>query len=1031
MNGLLRRNTNTITKTATETKTDTSIVDSSVDFDFGISIIEEQIRKNYLSRISEMRVAPVEMPDLECDLIDNVRLYHLSEVVYKKGESAKDKFTTVFNALAPFNATVFVIIDSDGESTDFYIGVRNNEFDSEKKRSTVTLGDTLKNTLIGQFPGTRIEDRNRKQISLLSQKIRERRSFASVSVLGSDKKEDIKDEAEFVQGLEKLGNAMAGRKYIGIIIAQNQTSKEIQELRQIYQNLYTQLSPFQKEQMSDSTAYGKSHKQSFYELDSKQRSAYIAQKVADASAGFVAGAGTGALSGAGVGLIFEGIGAIPGAIIGGVAGGAIGAVGKIVAPSESVIQDFVPKQQISETKTTSKTVTVENKQITDLLKLIDDNLKRIDECESYGMWSTAAYFISDDMSSAEIAASNYRSLMSGKDSGKEVSAINSWRRTDDNPDTDNLAKYLSRFAHPLFCIGDNDECEILTKAATSISGKELGLHLGLPRSTITGLPVIEHAEFGKEVVSYSLIHDNTSINPEDFIVLGNIYDLGQTTNKQVCLDNNSLNMHTFITGSTGSGKSNTVYQMLCELHQDDINFLVIEPAKGEYKDVFGNWNDVNVFSTNPNVAEMITINPFMFPKSIHVLEHVDGLVEIFSVCWPLYDAMPAFLKDAILRSYEYVGWDLGSSTFEGEELEFPDFDILVEHLDNLIDASDYASDIKSNYRGALITRVKSLTVGLNKFLFNANQTPYYRVFDENCILDISRVKSNETKALIMGLMVYALNEYRMDNKSGNNRELRHVTVLEEAHNLLKNTSNGTPEIVGKSVEMITQTIAEIRTYGEGFIIVDQSPSSVDIAAIKNTNTKIILRTPEAKDREAVGRSIGLSDDQVNEIAKLPSGVAVVYQNDWLNPVLTRVNKAAVEETVYSVNSGLKILTKREARTIVLKMVMDPWIGDEVYSENDLRSAVSVLDLRSKVKRRIELLEKEYISNNGKLVWDEKDLNILSSLVQAILEIKDSDFLEINTKDDLFNLVSSRLSNVSDDALNEICFYVTYGGDVDD
>ena len=110
-------------------------------------------------------------------------------------------------------------------------------------------------------------------------------------------------------------------------------------------------------------------------------------------------------------------------------------------------------------------------------------------------------------------------------------------------------------------------------------------------------------------------------------------DLGQVTNKKVELDNKNLNMHTFITGSTGSGKSNTVYQMLTELRQDRIPFLVIEPAKGEYKDVFGHLEDVNVYSTNPNIAELININPFMFPPSIHVLEHIDGLVEIFSVCY--------------------------------------------------------------------------------------------------------------------------------------------------------------------------------------------------------------------------------------------------------------------------------------------------------------------------------------------------------------------------------------------------------------
>ena len=99
----------------------------------------------------------------------------------------------------------------------------------------------------------------------------------------------------------------------------------------------------------------------------------------------------------------------------------------------------------------------------------------------------------------------------------------------------------------------------------------------------------------------------------------------------------------------------------------------------------------------------------------------------------------------------------------------------------------------------MLTRVKSLAVGLNKYIFTEEQTPYEQLFDENCILDISRVKSSETKALLMGLMVYILNEYRMDQKTENNTGLRHVTVLEEAHNLLKNTSGGESELIENPV----------------------------------------------------------------------------------------------------------------------------------------------------------------------------------------------------------------------------------------
>jgi len=978
-----------------------------------LEIIEEGIRKNYLARLTEMPIAPIgNLMPLEMDLIDNVRLYKITEMVYQKGEPATDKFTTVFNTLSTYKATAFIVLDSDGKKTDFYVGVRNDEVDESLKRSTVTLGDTLKNTLIGHFPGIKIRNENRFRISELSDKIARQQNVASVSVVGNSKSNREQSNEQFVQGLEKLALAMQGRQYIGIIVAENQSPQVIQMLRKGYQDLYTKLSPLQKVQFSTNDTSSVSRSKSFSEMNGKQKAAMLAGAVTSL-AGVVGGAVGGGLGSGGIN------GASSGAMIG----------GQIAGQFNGFINSLAPNEQVSESRGTSTSTTTENKVVTDLLQLIDNSLKRVNEYDSYGMWNVAGYFISDDMSAAEIAASNYRSLMNGENSGREVSAINSWRRN--NPhlkgNFEDLSTYLSRFVHPKFCYGYNEDSCVLTDASTSISGKELGIHLGLPRATVSGLPVIEHAEFGKEVTAYRLFAREEKTNPEDRMTLGRVFDLGQITNKVVELDNESLNMHTFITGSTGSGKSNTVYQMLSELHQDRIPFLVIEPAKGEYKDVFGSWEDVNVFSTNPNVAQLININPFKFPESIHVLEHIDGLVEIFSVCWPMYDAMPAFFKDAILKSYEEVGWDLGSSTFEGDEVEYPDFEVLVEKLNDLIEASDYASDIKSNYRGALITRVKSLTVGLNKFIFTTEQTPYEILFDENCILDISRVKSNETKALIMGLMVYILNEYRMDHKAGNNSGLKHVTVLEEAHNLLKNTNGGESELIGKSVEMLTQTIAEIRTYGEGFIIVDQSPSSVDIAAIKNTNTKIVLRTPEANDREAVGRSMGLTENQVNEIAKLPSGVAVVYQNDWVSPVLTMVEKAKVSEIPYDYKPLTKIKSIRESRTEVIRAIMEPWLPGDMIAFSELARALNCLEVSRANRKLLSVMLSTYKNHNGHIIWHENSISLLKELLFDILDISQKNFrntVQSGNPNVLRREIALKTIGFSLEDIDEICHVLT-------
>lgn len=973
-----------------------------------LEIIDEYVRKKYLTRLSDMQIMPLgELTPLEEDLIDNVRMYRITEMVYQKDESVMDKFTTVFNTLATYNASVFFLIDSDGRQANYYLGVRNNEAnDSVKKRSTVTLGDTLKQTLIGHFPGVKIENEDRKKIAEFSEKIMGLKNVTSVSVVGSSRREKERSQNEFAQGMEKLCLAMSGRPYTAVIIADNKNAWDIQQERKKYQELYTALSPLQKMQISDSKAETESRSQSFAEMNGKQKAAMITNAV-------ISVAGTAA--GIGLGAMFGGTAAMLGGQIGGQVGGQIG----------NFISSLAPTKQISKAITTGTTITEENKAVTDMLVMLDEALKKMNEYDSYGLWNVAGYFLSDDMSAAEIAASNYRSLMNGDNYGREVSAINSWRSNDLElaGEYRDLTTYISRFVHPQFNYGGN----ILVTPSTNISGKELGLHLGLPRSTVPGLPVIEHAEFGKEVNTYQLFEKEVSNRPEDRVTLGRVFDMGLITDKIVELNNKSLNMHTFITGSTGSGKSNTVYQILMELRQDRVPFLVIEPAKGEYKDVFGHLSDVNVFSTNPNVAQLININPFKFPRSIHVLEHIDGLVEIFSVCWPMYDAMPAFFKDAILKAYEAVGWDLGSSTFEGDNLEYPDFDILAEQLDKLITNSDYAAEIKSNYRGALLTRVKSLAVGLNKYIFTEEQTPYEQLFDEKCILDISRVKSSETKALLMGLMVYILNEYRMDQKTENNTGLRHVTVLEEAHNLLKNTSSGESELIGKSVEMITNTIAEIRTYGEGFIIVDQSPSSVDIAAIKNTNTKIVLRTPEANDREAVGRSMGLSTAQVNEIAKLPSGVAVVYQNNWISPVLTLVDKAKVKEEAYKYENPAFIKTVREARTELLCMLLQPWVNREQYRGKILRNDLKALDIPKKMKDCISECIEQYLFFQGNMIWKAEEIAYLQILVKAVLAISDAEFKNIvlNGKaDELRITIKQKTIGLSYQEIEEVCCVLT-------
>lgn len=531
-----------------------------------------------------------------------------------------------------------------------------------------------------------------------------------------------------------------------------------------------------------------------------------------------------------------------------------------------------------------------NKAVEELLTRIDEQIKRTKESEDYGCYSCAAYFLSSRPSKALLAANTYRSLMIGEGSSVESGAVNLWQ---DRASVTAMREYLKRFTHPVFArqLWENEADSLFYTAGTLVSGRELPTHLGLPTRSVHGLPIIEHAEFGRNV-------PDEAMPDEDKMNLGKIYHMGKEEAAGLLLNRQAMASHTFITGSTGTGKSNAVYHLLDEITKNgQTTFLVVEPAKGEYKNVFGNCTDVQVFGTNPRETPLLRMNPFAFPENIHILEHIDRLVEIFNACWPMYAAMPAVLKDAIERSYQKVGWDLRNS--ESEKGIFPTFFDLLDILPGVIEESHYSKDTQSDYVGALCTRVKSLTNGIyGSVLCAEDALSDAEMFDQNVIVDLSRVGSMETKSLLMGILVMKLQEYRMCS-SGMNSRLRHVTVLEEAHNLLRKTSAEQSQeganLQGKSVEMLANAIAEMRTYGEGFIIADQAPGLLDMSVIRNTNTKIILRLPDEEDRKLVGKSAALKEAQIDELSKLPLGVAAVYQNEWPEAVLCKIEAYPMPE----------------------------------------------------------------------------------------------------------------------------------------
>ncbi|MCH5193408.1 MAG: ATP-binding protein [Oscillospiraceae bacterium] len=983
-----------------------------------LQVVDDVILKNYISNLSDLEVVPLDKSVLDSNISDNVLFFKINEMVYEKDEFASYKFASVFNSLASTRSSIFVIIDSNGVRTDFYMGVRS----LDDERTTSSLKNTLENAMSGQFPGLKTTDYTVDEIQNILNGIKGN-SISSVSCVANSREENLNKNAEFVQGLEKLVLSMRGQKYTGIIIANTTDQNQLRTLRREYESVYTQLSPFATMQIN----YGHNSSTGTNESTSDGINESVTNTVSDSDTN-----GTTDTTGSSVShstskenttsKVIKGVAAassiigaalapVTGGIslaVGGVVSGGLGllgaAVSGTVSDSESTNNSHSENSSHSHSESTGTTkgtshtytygtsvteglsnaitLTAHDKSIEDMLARIDKQLKRMDEFESLGMYECAAYFLSVDQYASEMAAATYKAIMGGENTGVEIAAINSWGIYEQEK-TALVEQYVKNFIHPVFKYsGTLGNIEVTP--SSMVSGNELSIHMGLPRKSVCGLPVIEHSDFGKEVVNYDGNVSQNGIN------LGKVFNMGSSCPNNVYLDRNSLSMHTFVTGSTGSGKSNTIYELIRQCNNSGANFMIIEPAKGEYKHVFGNRPDVNVYGSNPEYSELLRIDPFKFSNGIHVLEHVDRLIEIFNVCWPMYAAMPAVLKDALLKSYEDCGWDFSTSkNIYGENI-YPSFIDLQEELVEVINGSAYSEEVKSNYMGSLVTRVKSLTNGLNGQIFTSNEIDNRILFDKNVVIDLSRIGSLETKSLIMGLLVMRLSEYRMSTAEEMNVTMKHITVLEEAHNILKRTSTEqnpeSPSVAGKSVEMISNAIAEMRTYGEGFIIVDQSPSAVDVSAIRNTNTKIIMRLPDETDRRLAGKAAGLKDNQLDEIAKLPKGVAVVYQNDWVDPVLCKIQKYKGEERRYnykqtevSYNSTSKL--KKKLLELLLKNRVKNSIDADIEG---IKRLLPNSELSSRTKIAMRNLLSEYQRKGELAAWNEDKFEILSEIVSNVL-----------------------------------------------
>lgn len=437
--------------------------------------------------------------------------------------------------------------------------------------------------------------------------------------------------------------------------------------------------------------------------------------------------------------------------------------------------------------------------------------------------------------------------------------------------------------------------------STPLNTEELSLETSLPRKDVPGL------RFVRSSVRFA---NNPGANDcKGMLPMGKIIDSGVVQGNDYSIDVNSLVKHSLIVGSTGCGKTTTCKTIINEVLNRNVPVLIIEPVKDEYVRWAVKWNEehpekpVNIYMPGVKNLEIygvkegaralspLKLNPFqpaaVAGAPIDLLTRCEQLTALINASLPNSDILPVIMEEAFFTFLsEIYKYEFTSGETEQKE-DYPKLDKVLPVARRILNGRGYSQEIANGLAAALDTRFQYLVRGKRGEILNVfRSTSYEKLFNQTTVVNLSKIANQKDKALIMSLLMLSLYEYRISaynydeayRRDAQKNELLHLTVVEEAHNVLAKphadlAGVGNPQQV--VAELFGNMLSEIRGYGEGLMIVDQVPTRLIDDAIRNTNYKIAHRLSAREDVDVMAAALGLRIDQQSLIPLLQQGQAVI------------------------------------------------------------------------------------------------------------------------------------------------------------
>ena len=456
-----------------------------------------------------------------------------------------------------------------------------------------------------------------------------------------------------------------------------------------------------------------------------------------------------------------------------------------------------------------------------------------------------------------------------------------------------------------------------------------------------------------------------------------------------------LKKHMFIAGVPGSGKTTAMFNILVQLSRADIPFLIIEPAKTEYrilkalkhhknKELKKLGEMIRIYSPGNEDLSPLRFNPMSYPEGISLDEHMNNLMSCFQAAMPMEGPLPALLAEAVEKVYE--------------DHEDPYFADLMDAMTKIMKEKNYDSEIKGNLETAIAVRLSPMVRRSMGKVFQKTETPneLATLLENPVIIEMDALSQDQANLMTLFILT-SLREYIKCNRQSGS-ELKHIVVLEEAHNIVGRVPAGgeSNDPREKAAQYVSRMLAELRALGEGILIADQLPSTVAATVIKNTGTKLAHRLTSMDDREELGYTMLAGGLEIEEFARLQVGEAFYYTEG-----LYRCRRVRCINS----NAFMNLSQPPKNEDLYSEILYEEWFKEAaiMHTKKELKEFLNIV--KKEYEARITIIEDSLEEMKG----DDIDENLLNQIIYEFMNFK-KEFQEewniINTQKSLEDKINN-------------------------